>query len=232
MPCRERHDLWPFANSRAACCRLLRSCSVVGMGNLKVVEIDNIIPKLYQDQIEAEVSSSRMAWFFRLEPGRTVSALGPASPGADYSGFSNTVFHVEDAGAPTSPLTALLIPLLLTFCDKANLPFTRPIRIRIGLYPRIMIDVAHHPHVDFYYPHYNALYYVNDSDGDTLIFNETFDDIPQASLQSSLLEQKFTVAQRITPKRGKMIGFEGRQYHASMHPMRSSHRIAISFSFV
>jgi hypothetical protein len=29
-----------------------------------------------------------------------------------------------------------------------------------------------------------------------------------------------------------MIGFDGRTYHASMHPKVSSHRIAIAFSFV
>ena len=29
-----------------------------------------------------------------------------------------------------------------------------------------------------------------------------------------------------------MIGFDGKHYHASMHPMQSSHRIAIAFSFV
>jgi hypothetical protein len=202
------------------------------MSDVTLIEIDNVIPKLYQDQIEAEVMSSRMAWYFRLEPGRTVSALGPSSVEANYSGFSNTVFHIDDVGAPASPMTALLIPLLLTFCDKANIPFSRLIRIRLGLYPKIMVDAAHHPHVDFYYPHYNALYYVNDADGDTLLFKETFDDVPQAALPAYLAAQKFNVAKRITPKRGKMIGFEGRQYHASMHPMEASHRIAIAFGFL
>jgi hypothetical protein len=29
-----------------------------------------------------------------------------------------------------------------------------------------------------------------------------------------------------------MIGFDGKHYHASMHPVQSSHRIAIAFTFV
>ena len=29
-----------------------------------------------------------------------------------------------------------------------------------------------------------------------------------------------------------MVGFDGKHYHASMHPKQSSHRIAIAFSFV
>jgi hypothetical protein len=199
--------------------------------SLDIVEFEDIIPKLYQDQIEAELTSDHMAWYFRLEPGRTTSVLGASSVDANYSGFTNTVFHVENTGAPPSLVTALLLPLLFTFCDKAKVPFSRLLRIRLGLYPRIMIDAAHHPHVDFYYPHYNALYYVNDADGDTVLFEETFDDVPKAALPGYLREDKFKVAKRVAPKKGKMIGFQGMQYHASMHPMNATHRIAIAFSF-
>jgi hypothetical protein len=196
-----------------------------------IVELDDLIPKLYQDQIEAELTSSQMAWFFRLEPGRTVSALGASGVEASYSGFSNTVFHVENTGAPPSQMTALLLPLLFAFCDKANKPFNRLLRIRLGLYPRIMIEAPHQPHVDFYFPHYNALYYVNDADGDTVIFEETSDEVPKASLPAYLRDDRFTPARRVTPKKGKIVGFEGKHYHASMHPMKATHRIVIAFGF-
>jgi hypothetical protein len=33
------------------------------------------------------------------------------------------------------------------------------------------------PHIDSFFPHWNAIYYVNDSDGDTVIFNETNDNV-------------------------------------------------------
>jgi hypothetical protein len=201
------------------------------MALLPTVEIDDLIPKLYQDQIEAELTSERMAWFFRLEPGRTVSVLGASGAEANYSGFTNTVFHCEDGNPAPSPVTALLLPLLLTFCDRVKRPFNRLLRIRLGLYPRIMADAAHHPHVDFYYPHYNVLYYVNDADGDTVLYDETFDEVPKAMLPGYLRENRFTVAKRVAPKKGRILGFEGKQYHASMHPMQASHRIAISYSF-
>jgi len=202
------------------------------MSDVNVVEIENIVPKLYQDQIEAETMSDRMAWYFRLEPGRTVSVLGASGGDASYSGFTNTVFHVDNVGAPPSPMTALLLPLLFTFCERANRPFNRLLRIRLGLYPKIMVDAIHHPHVDFYYPHYNALYYVNDADGDTVLFKETSEEVSQAMLPSYLRDPGFTIARRIAPKKGKMVGFEGNQYHASGHPMQATHRIAIAFSFL
>jgi hypothetical protein len=198
-----------------------------------VIEIDDVIPKLFQNQIEAETTSPRMPWFFRLEPGRS-GPYGPADPAsAGYSGFTNTVFHFEDPGGAPSTMTALLLPLLFTFCEKAQIPYNRLLRIRLGLYPRMTLEAAHHhPHVDFYQPHQNAIYYVNDADGDTAIFNESFDDVSQAMLPAYAAEEKFTLARRVTPKRGKMIGFDGKQYHASMHPTRASHRIAIAFAFL
>ncbi len=173
-----------------------------------------------------------MAWFFRLEPGRTVSLLGKSGADASYSGFTNTVFHVDNVGAPASTVTALLLPLLFTFCEKTKTPFNRLLRIRLGLYPRIALDAAHHPHVDFYYPHNNAVYYVNDADGDTVLFNETSEQVPQALLPEYTRADRFTIAKRITPKKGRMVGFEGKQYHASMHPMQASHRIAIAFGWL
>lgn len=202
------------------------------MALLDTVELEDVIPRLYQDQIEAELTSENMAWHFRLEPGRTVSVLGASGGEASYSGFTNTVFHVENAAGPPSPITALLLPLLFAFCDKTKKPFKQLLRIRLGLYPRIMVDAAHHPHVDFYHPHYNALYYVNDADGDTVLYEETFDQVTKAMLPGYLREDRFTVAKRVTPRKGKMVGFEGKQYHASMHPMKATHRIAIAFSFL
>jgi hypothetical protein len=194
--------------------------------SMNYVEFDEVIPKAYQDQICAETTSDRMAWFFQKESGRRISQVETA-----YGGFSHTVFHINDAN--NSPMTALLLPLLFIFCDRAKTPYHTLLRIRLGLFPRTVIDVPHHnPHVDFYQPHHSALYYVDDSDGDTVIFNETYDDV---SAEQSVLytnESKFTIAKRTTPKKGRMMGFNGKHYHASMHPMKSSSRIAIAFSYL
>ena len=198
---------------------------------MDIIQIDDVIPKLYQDQLEAEIASDRFPWFFLQESARRSQAAEGMQ--TQYSGFTNTPFHVNDQGVTApSPLTALLLPVLFTFCDKAKIPFTNLLRIRLGLFPRTMVDVPHHnPHVDFYVPHMNALYYVNDSDGDTFVFNETSQEV---SLEQSVVytrEGRFTIAERVPPKKGRMIGFDGKYYHASMHPMKSPSRIAIAFSF-
>jgi hypothetical protein len=197
------------------------------VNGLNVVELDDVIPRLYQDQIEAETGSERMAWFFNRESSRRVEV------GTSYGGFSHVAYRFNEPNASPSPLTPLLLPLLFSFCEKAGVPFKSLLRIRVGLFTQNAGGGPYHnPHVDFYLPHYNALYYVNDSDGDTFVFDETYDEV---SLERSIeytRDRKFTVSRRISPKKGRMIGFDGKHYHASMHPQQSGHRIAIAFSFV
>jgi len=192
-----------------------------------VVEIDDMIPKLYQDQIESELTSDKMAWFYSRESARRVEV------GTSYGGFSHVAYRFNEQSVAPSPLTALLLPLLYLYCERAGVPFKTLLRIRLGLFTQNPSGGPYHnPHVDFYLPHQNALYYVNDSDGDTFIFNETYD---QVSLERSVeytRDGRFTIARRISPKKGRMIGFDGKHYHASMHPAQSGHRIAIAFSFV
>jgi hypothetical protein len=126
----------------------------------------------------------------------------------------------------------LLIPLLFVSTDKANVKFNDLIRIRLGMFPRTMLDVPHHnPHVDFYEPHIVGLYYVDDSDGDTVIFNETFDQVNIEQSARYANEGKFTVLARISPKKGKMVFFDGKHYHASMHPKEHAQRVVITFDF-
>ena len=194
---------------------------------VRIVEIDDVIPRLYQDQIEAELSSDKMAWFFSRESARKVQVA------TSYGGFSHVAYRFDDANPSFSPMTALLLPLLYTFCDKAGIPFKRLLRIRLGLFTQNAAGGPYHnPHVDFYLPHTNALYYVNDTDGDTFIFNETYDDVSLERSVEYTRDAKFTIARQLSPKKGRMIGFDGKHYHASMHPVQSSHRIAIAFSFV
>lgn len=196
---------------------------------MNLVQFDDVIPAAYQNQIQAECQSDTMAWFFNEETGRRVSGIETL-----YSGFSHLAYHVDGGASATSPqMTALLLPLLFMFCERAQIPFKRLLRIRLGLFPRTMIDVPHHnPHVDFYQPHRTAVYYVNDSDGDTVIFNETYDDVSKERSVQYTKDGRFTVAARVSPKKGRMCGFDGKHYHASMHPTQSSSRIAIAFTFL
>ena len=69
---------------------------------------------------------------------------------------------------------------------------------------------------------YTLIYYVNDSDGDTIIFNEMYNQSPN---------KKFTINQRITPKMGKAVIFPTHQFHCGSNPINTKARIVINYNF-
>jgi hypothetical protein len=61
-----------------------------------------------------------------------------------------------------------------------------------------------------------AIYYVNDSDGDTLFFNETGTE----------------VIKRVTPKQGTMVYFNNQIPHAGQPPVINNYRAVLNFNWV
>ena len=65
------------------------------------------------------------------------------------------------------------------------------------------------PHTDLSEKHFVMLYYVKDSDGDTIIYNET---------EKS---DKYTIKQKVTPKQGRVVLFDGSLYHTAEQPINN-----------
>jgi len=80
------------------------------------------------------------------------------------------------------------------------------------------------PHLDRTEPHLVFLYYVNDSDGDTVIYNyksKSSTDIPYFE---DIKELK-----RITPKQGRVVIFDGLYWHTAEQPTKDI-RCIINFN--
>jgi len=69
-------------------------------------------------------------------------------------------------------------------------------------------------HVDLTIPHWVCLYYVNDSEGDTILFKD----------------DRKTEIKRISPKKGRILFFNGLIPHCSSRPS-SKTRIILNFDF-
>ena len=75
-------------------------------------------------------------------------------------------------------------------------------------------DVHNTPHVDDNINHYAMLYYVNDSDGDTFFFDT----------------DSRKIIKRISPKKGRVVIFDGTHLHTGNHPINKSFRIVFNFN--
>jgi len=70
------------------------------------------------------------------------------------------------------------------------------------------------PHRDLPYPHLVCLYYINDIDGDTLFFED----------------DKSTIFKKISPKKGRVVVFDGSIFHAPCIPTINP-RAVINYNF-
>jgi len=63
-------------------------------------------------------------------------------------------------------------------------------------------------------PHLVVLYYVNDSDGDTIIYD-------QIGQPNNIDKSALKIKQKISPKKGRCVLFNGKWLHNSSSPQNS-----------
>ncbi len=78
-----------------------------------------------------------------------------------------------------------------------------------------------------------GIYYIDNNDGDTIIFNETFQ--PSNFLNEAGFDEgkitNLTIKSRITPKKGRFVLFNGKYFHAGCPPINYDLRTIINFNF-
>jgi hypothetical protein len=189
-----------------------------------IIVDDDVISLEDSEKIKTLLFDS-LPWY--LGTGKESTVIGD-----DYNKFKN-VQSIFEYGQLTHKFvdngeifsTNFEIPLLIVraVIKKYNMS-DRLLRAKANLMTRVHVDnsMLHNtPHVDDSVPHWVLIYYVNDSDGDTFIFNETGDQIDISSL---------TIQHRVTPKQGRIVIFDGKYLHAGMHPTLSDFRSVINFN--
>jgi hypothetical protein len=185
-----------------------------------VIVIDHAVPTVVQDLLENIAVGEKINWFRNkgatyCEGAKPVFPITPDS--IDVQQFTHSIYEVTQ---PVSQLFPTILPVITA------IPFTikQLIRIKMNLcvYAQTDNPNAHGmPHVDFTEikePLMSAIYYVNDSTGDTLIFDQRY------GHKGSL-----TVKTRVTPKKGRLVVFDGWLLHAGNTPRTNAPRININF---
>jgi hypothetical protein len=182
----------------------------------EIFVIDDVINKNYQDSIEKTLLSNTFPWFFHKDI--TYNQIDEIN---NY-GFGHTM--VNEDGQIISNYYNFLLPLIFSAFDKVNLKLENVLKCRTFLQlPRPNKNPHNIPHVDLSFNHLVFLYYVNDSDGDTIIFKEKCD-------KNIVFDKdyKFNVFKKISPKKGRGLIFNGNTYHASSNPTNNP-RCVINF---
>lgn len=74
----------------------------------------------------------------------------------------------------------------------------------------------HQPHIDYEEKHIAAVYYVNESDGETVIYKD----------------QGNEILQTVEPKPNRIVFFDGNLWHTNYSPNEHKNRIILNFNFI
>lgn len=193
----------------------------------EIIEIKNIIPKSQANYIETIMTGFDFPWAFNKN---IVSGDKCFVDDIDNPAGLNHFFYEQNSFKST--FFDMVYPIILNLQDKINdKDMSRLIRMRANLILKnsAINEDAFMPHIDSFFKHIVAIYYVNDSDGDTIIFNETNENYDPGSKDiEKISSRNFTVKKRIKPEKGKILVFPGNYYHTASFCKKNKFRCVIN----
>ena len=181
-----------------------------------ILVIDDFIDKDYQEDIK-DVLLGKEEWGDLLFPWHYIDDVTNAFVDDNQGRPGLSHVYVEYNDDKTSDIVSdfhdLFIPMLELACETLEVPSARIVQGRSFMqFPlNLQSDEDDTPHIDLDEGerHIVVLYYVKDSDGDTVIYNQrTESDV-------------YTVKQKVTPKQGRVVIFDGGQYHTAQQAINS-----------
>jgi hypothetical protein len=181
--------------------------------------IDQAVPKSVQDAIEGVALGNKINWF--------------RYKGATYDEGSPAIFPVTPDSLETQQFMHMiyedkqtmsqLFPAILPVITAIPYTIKQMVRIKmnLGVYAQTDNPNTHGmPHVDLKVTDQliSAIYYVNDSTGDTIIFDQRMGH-----------SGPLTVKTRVAPKKGRLLVFDGGLLHAGNTPRTNAPRVNINF---
>jgi hypothetical protein len=129
-------------------------------------------------------------------------------------GFLHSLLSIN---TPPTPYNPLFNQILYNFCFSKNINLKKIYNSRVFLQlPLPMGNVKEEKiHIDIEIPHMVCLYYINDSDGDTILYKD---------------DEK-TEIKRVTPKKGRIVFFDGSIKHCGSFPTKT-YRSIVNFDFL
>jgi hypothetical protein len=182
--------------------------------------VDDFIPLEYQERIKQLLfdKSSGFTWFYKkdVNVGNEYSPeLGPPKPALNHS------FRIS--GETKSSFYNIVEPMAELATEVFGYKLTSVLNCRTFLqfplnekFSKHSID---HLHIDIDQPHLVLLYYNIDSDGDTLFVNKKRQ--PGEPREYAISVDDYEIINRVTPKQGRAVLFDGWKYHTAEQPQHN-----------
>lgn len=181
------------------------------------------MPESYARHLETYMLSPNFPWFYTPYISKDGVDSDIVENAVDSPAFTHKLFGKwEDHKSYTYKVFEPLVETIEKYFENKQ----ELIRMRAVLTPYKHGFASHNhnlPHIDFPCPHISCVYYLNDSDGDTWMFDQYY--------QGKSEPTQYTVKQRISPKPNRLLIFDGLQYHTASNPVKSDSRLILNLNF-
>lgn len=194
-----------------------------------LIVIDNALTETEADELEKLLSSDIFPYYLGMDVHPDRLAESDDHPGLMVT--ENAVTSIQGShicftprdpnNSPYDSYAKELSGKILQHIDITNPEFER-IKFNV-MFPNKHLTKIHHnvPHIDCL-EGWVLLYFVNDSDGDTLFFHQRYDGENHIASK---------VRHRISPQKGKAVVFQSDIFHCSTNPIMSEKRIVMNVNF-
>ena len=185
--------------------------------------VDRLVPSSYADFLETILLNSEI-WQWNDSASGVDNNYDPNDSNITDCGQLTHMLFDFNTG-PKSDIWLNVSPMVWFLEEHTGLKVNDFMRVKSNLtQPQhgVTKDMYNPPHVDTSDPNcISMVYYVNDSDGDTRLFNKTLED--------GFLDMDMIVSN--SPKKGSAIIFPSNKFHCSSIPVDSKKRIVLNFVF-
>lgn len=185
--------------------------------------IDNALGINTFANIQGKLLSSSFPWYY-INSTANVDEEYPQK--FDFS-FNHLIYFEN----PTSQIFDTVFTAFLECLDKSDQRLKKLLRIRAGLITTTPNRVIHAPHIDYDYAHQTALLYLNNSDGNTLFYDQLYDPTCGTNNLEFIQNKNLSISEEVSPVENRFVTFNGLQYHSSSSPVNTERRIVINFNY-
>lgn len=182
---------------------------------------DDLLNEKEKDHIENFLRDPKFPWFLSIGHNHyTNSKVDIDRNSNEFTKECVLLTHVFYLDSVKNSDNYLLSDFVLNrFLERTDFSFKALIRSKANLQLQSIFDKELYttPHRDFNENHTVLIYYANDCDGDTFIFDDF---------------NKGKILERISPKKGRFLAFDGRYYHSAGLCKSSDFRLNLNFNLL
>jgi hypothetical protein len=187
--------------------------------------LDNFLPISYFNKIKEKIlNQSHFPWYYQND----LTMSGNQSEKLNEIGFSHLIYFNNEIFS--NELYLILSGFYGLLLDITNTKQVIKSRADMTLFnPN---KVMHRPHIDLFFPHITSIFYLTDSDAETVIYTKKIVDYKNFDPLNENHLKNLEIKTSIQPKENRVIIFNGSYVHTGYSPFNHKHRVLINTNLI